>query len=49
MNYSSVSYIFSSVAYDLQRVRYKHTHVPDGDPPKDDGPGREDTPEEGEI
>lgn len=32
-----------------KRVRYKHTHVPDGEPPKDDAPGREDTPEEGEI
>ena len=38
-----------SVTYNLQRVRYKHTHVPDGEPPKDDVPGREDTPEEGEI
>lgn len=37
------------VAHDPQRVRYKHTHVPDGEPPKEDAPEREDTPEEGEI
>lgn len=46
---SIFSFLVFSAAYGLQRVRYKHTHVPDGEPPRDNGPGREDTPEEGEI
>lgn len=46
---SNFPFLVFSTAYSLQRVRYKHTHVPDGEPPRDNGPGREDTPEEGEI
>lgn len=45
---TNLSAVHSMMAYNLQRVRYKNP-VPDGDPPKDNAPDREDTPEEGEI
>jgi len=45
----ALSFLMSSATYNLQRVRYRHTHVPDGELPRDNGLGREDTPEAREI
>jgi len=41
----TLSFLVFSAPYDLQRVRYRHTHVPDGEPPRDNGLWREDTGE----
>jgi len=45
----TLSFLMFSAAYNLQMVRYRRACVPDGEPPRDNGLGREDTSEEGEI
>ena len=44
----TLSFLMFSAAYNVQRVRYRHAHVPDGGPPRDNGLGREDM-SKGEI
>ena len=35
----TLSCLMFSAAYNLQKVRYRHTHVPDGELPRDNGSG----------